>query len=62
MMPKQPQRVVTVPYSSDTTKPGALLHVTLEAEQDLVWIWTHFADGRSAVTGYQLQSRSPSVV
>jgi hypothetical protein len=31
-----------------------VLSVELNEDEDVVWHWTHFADGRSAVTGYSI--------
>jgi hypothetical protein len=30
------------------------LSVELEPDEDVRWHWTHFADGRSMVTGYTI--------
>jgi hypothetical protein len=32
----------------------AVLSVELEPDEDVRWHWTHFADGRSMVTGYTI--------
>ena len=37
---------------------GSLLSVTLEEDEDVLWHWTHYQDGRRAVTGYTIVPKS----
>lgn len=46
------QRTVYPPSSGGGMSRGAVLSVTLRDDEDVVWHWTHYQDGRSAVTGY----------
>jgi len=48
------KRTIQAPSSSDATKPGAFISVDVDLDQDVEWIWTHYPDGRSAVTGYRV--------
>jgi hypothetical protein len=34
--------------------PSQILSVDLAEDEDVEWNWTHFTDGRSAVTGYRI--------
>jgi len=51
---RQKQRTVYPPSRGFGMSAGALLSVTLEEDEDVVWHWTHHQDGRSAVTGYTI--------
>ena len=51
------QRTVTAPPPSPTSAkplPNHVLSVTLEADEDVEWSWTHSADGISYVSGYSI--------
>jgi hypothetical protein len=37
-----------------------LLSVNVYDDEDVEWIWTHYADGRSAVTGYRIVYNLPT--
>lgn len=47
-------RVAYPPANSDKTKPGAVQRVILKPGETVEWEWTHFPDGKSAVTGYNI--------
>jgi hypothetical protein len=46
------KRTVQAPSARGPVSPPALLSVQLEEDEDVYWHWTHYADGRSIVTGY----------
>jgi hypothetical protein len=48
---------VAPPAHDNYLRPPALLSVALEEGEEIVWQWTHFADGRSVVTGYSIIRR-----
>ena len=48
---------VQVPTSDQYLRPLALLSVAGEEGEEVEWIWTHFTDGRSVVTGYRIRSK-----
>ena len=52
-VPKQ-KRVVRAPSSLGAFGPPALISVQLADDEDVQWHWSHFADGRSVVTGYTI--------
>jgi hypothetical protein len=39
------------------TEPPAVVSVVLDEDEDVEWIWTHTADGKSVVTGYIITKR-----
>ena len=47
----------TPPASDWRVQPPALLSVHVDDDEDVEWQWTHFADGRSMVTGYRIVPR-----
>lgn len=52
-------RQVSPPGSHGEVRPPALLSVELREGEDAQWIWTHYADGRSIVTGYRIVPQLP---
>lgn len=45
---------ISAPRNSDASVPGAVLSVEIGVDEEVEWVWTHFENGRSAVTGYTL--------
>ena len=43
-------------------RPPMLLSVEVDEGESVEWIWTHFADGQSAVTGYKIVPRLPALL
>jgi hypothetical protein len=52
--PQKPSRTLPAPASWGLVAAPAVLGVVLEADEDVIWHWTHFTDGRSMVTGYTI--------
>lgn len=52
------KRTVYAPSPDPESRPPAVLSVELEADEDVEWIWTHTADGKSVVTGYVITKRT----
>lgn len=48
-----PKRVEHPP-GSQRLDGSAVLSVELNEDEEVVWHWTHFSDGRSVVTGYSI--------
>jgi hypothetical protein len=51
---------VTAPPDSDSTISGAVLSVEIGVDEQVVWEWTHFENGKKAVTGYQIIKKEKS--
>jgi len=47
----------TPPASDWRVQPPALVSVQVDEDENVEWQWTHFADGRSVVTGYRIVPR-----
>lgn len=45
------------PQPNDAQQAPAAISVELANDEDVQWQWTHFTDGRSAVTGYTIVKR-----
>jgi hypothetical protein len=50
------------PSSEHSLCPPVLLSVDVEEGEAVEWIWTHFADGNSAVTGYRIVPQLPALL
>ena len=48
---------VQAPATDYYLRPPALVSVVVEEGEDVEWIWTHFADGRSVATGYRIVNK-----
>lgn len=51
------KRTVYAPQPNDAQQAPAVISVELTSDEDVQWQWTHFTDGRSAVTGYTIVTR-----
>ena len=54
-------RVVYAPAASGTDPSSGVISVVLNEGEDVQWQWTHFPDGSSAVTGYEIVKIEPKV-
>jgi hypothetical protein len=52
------KRTVYAPQAERNSLPPAVISVELEEDEDVEWIWTHTADGKSVVTGYIITKRA----
>jgi hypothetical protein len=59
-----PQAPATAPKSKRTVcapqsdvAAGVALSVELAEDEEVTWQWSHGADGRSRITGYQIHKR-----
>lgn len=48
------KRTVYAPQPNDAQQAPAVISVELAEDEDVQWQWTHYTDGRSAVTGYTI--------
>ena len=48
------RRLVTAPAPTSLDEPGAILSVEIEADEEVRWQWTHYPNGQSVVTGYEI--------
>ncbi|MBO0721698.1 MAG: hypothetical protein J2P41_12795 [Blastocatellia bacterium] len=48
------KRVVTAPQAGSADKSAQVISVELAEDEDVRWQWTHYPDGTSAVTGYEI--------
>ncbi|MDQ5854382.1 MAG: hypothetical protein M3380_20395 [Chloroflexota bacterium] len=48
------KRTVYAPQPHNAPPSPQVISVELDEDEDVHWQWTHFADGRSAVTGYTI--------
>jgi hypothetical protein len=55
---KGKKRTVYAPRLERSTEPPAVISVELDEDEDVEWIWTHTADGKSIVTGYIITKRA----
>jgi hypothetical protein len=50
----QEKRIVLAPQSGRADTSGQVISVELGEDEEVVWQWTHYPDGTSAVTGYKI--------
>ena len=60
MKEEENKRKIFAPVSDGIMVPGAVISIEVEEDQDVEWIWTHYSDGRNAVTGFRLVLRKPN--
>ncbi|HZS10213.1 MAG TPA: hypothetical protein VFD58_35625 [Blastocatellia bacterium] len=51
-------RIVTAPQAGTTDSSGQLISVELHPDEEVLWHWTHYPDGHSSVTGYEVVRKS----
>jgi hypothetical protein len=47
-------RIVYAPAASGADASASVISVVLNEGEEVKWCWTHFPDGSSAVTGYEI--------
>lgn len=52
-------RRVSPSSSEGNVRPPAVLSVTVANDEDVEWIWTHTANGRSVASGYRIVPKQP---
>ena len=48
------KRVVYAPRSDYSSIPASVVSVELSEDEDVEWLWTHYPNGQSIVTGYKI--------
>ncbi|MGH9832899.1 MAG: hypothetical protein ACREBD_15570 [Blastocatellia bacterium] len=51
---KKNKRVVVAPQAGGADSSGQVISVELNDGEEVIWRWTHYPDGTSAVTGYEI--------
>jgi len=51
-------RVVVAPQVGSSDKSAQVISLELKEDEDVLWKWTHYPDGTSAVTGYEVIKKS----
>lgn len=51
---EEKRRVVQAPSAGVMQGSSAVFNVELGDNEDVEWLWTHYADGQSVVTGYRI--------
>jgi hypothetical protein len=54
MKTTEEKRIVQAPYSGSSDLPGQVLSVELGEDEEVNWLWSHFPNGQSVVTGYEI--------
>jgi hypothetical protein len=52
------KRIVVAPQVGSVDKSAQIISVELTEDEDVRWKWTHYPDGTSAVTGYEIIKKS----
>jgi len=52
-------RIVYAPAASGADASSGVISVVLNEGEEVKWCWTHFSDGSSAVTGYEIVKVEP---
>jgi hypothetical protein len=55
---EEKKRVVVAPQVGSVDKSAQVISVELSEDEDVRWKWTHYHDGTSAVTGYEIIKKS----
>jgi len=53
------KRFVHAPKPSSTMRSGQVTGVLLAPDEAVAWIWSHYGDGTSTVTGYTISKKLP---
>jgi len=54
MSEQNEKRVVAAPQAGSEEKSAQVISVELADDEEVRWQWTHYPDGTSAVTGYEI--------
>ena len=54
----EPKRFMRAPASAGV-RSGQVTGVLLAPDETVTWMWTHYPDGTSAVTGYRIRKKLP---
>jgi hypothetical protein len=59
MEKKELKRFVRAPTPAAAVRAGQVTGVRLAPDETVTWMWTHYPDGTSAVTGYRINKKLP---
>jgi hypothetical protein len=51
-------RIIVAPHAGSSDKSAQVISLVLSEDEDVLWQWTHYPDGTSAVTGYEIIKKS----
>jgi hypothetical protein len=54
------KRIVQPPVTQLTAQAAPVISIELEADEEIEWLWTHYPNGQSAVTGYEIIKKDGS--
>ncbi len=54
MKEEKKKRLAVAPQAGKADSSGQIISVELNDDEDVRWQWTHYPDGTSAVTGYEI--------
>ena len=58
---KKNKRVVVAPQAGGSDSSGQVISVELNDDEEVIWRWTHYPDGTSAVTGYEIIKKNEKI-
>ncbi|MGE0132334.1 MAG: hypothetical protein AB7U82_29985 [Blastocatellales bacterium] len=58
MKEEKKKRLVVAPQAGRADSSGQIISVELNEDEDVSWQWTHYPDGTSAVTGYEIVKKT----
>ena len=58
MSAKKEKRIVMAPQAGSQDKSAQVISLELADDEEVRWQWTHYPDGTSAVTGYEIIKKS----
>jgi hypothetical protein len=47
-------RIVQPPVTQLAEQSAPVISVALQADEEVEWVWTHYPNGQSVVTGYEI--------
>jgi hypothetical protein len=54
MNSEQKTKTVLAPSSGSADSPAQIISVQIHDDEEVLWQWTHYPNGISAVTGYEV--------
>ena len=54
----QPTKTILAPHSGSADAPAQVISVEVGEDEEVLWQWTHYPDGTSAVTGYEIVKKA----
>ncbi|MEW6128836.1 MAG: hypothetical protein AB1757_17495 [Acidobacteriota bacterium] len=57
-----PQRYVQPPVTQLAENGSPVFGVELNADEEVIWFWTHYPNGQSVVTGYEIRKKTEAII